>query len=94
METKKIRNPFPQLWKVFKYEILNSYRVLLPVYAVLLAVSLIAGIVVFKDSSFDFYENDSGNLIRGILIMLAVVLFIASFVVSIIRKTLPEGNVG
>ena len=96
MEIKKIRNPFPQLWKVFKYEILNSYRVLLPVYAVLLAVSLIAGIVVFKDSSLDFYKNDSGNLIRGILMMLAVVLFIASFVVSIIiiEKRFQKGMLG
>ena len=55
MEAKKIRNPFPQVWKVFKYEILNSYRVLLPVYAVLLGVSLIAGIVVFRDDSLDIF---------------------------------------
>ena len=96
MEAKKIRNPFPQVWKVFKYEILNSYRVLLPVYAVLLGVSLIAGIVVFRDDSLDIFENNSDNLIRGIILMVAFVLFIASFVVSIfiIEKRFQKGMLG
>ena len=62
----------------------------------LLGVSLIAGIVVFRDDSLDIFENNSDNLIRGIILMVAFVLFIASFVVSIfiIEKRFQKGMLG
>ena len=36
----KIRNPFPWIGKVFKYEMKHSMRILLPVYAAVIAIAL------------------------------------------------------
>ena len=44
MENKKaIRNPFPWIGKVFKYEMKHSERILLPIYIAIVAVALLTG---------------------------------------------------
>ena len=66
MENKKtIRNPFPWIGKVFKYEMKHSVRTLMPVNIAILAIALIAGLFVPVSSDgklhFNFSFNMNGN---------------------------------
>ena len=48
--TKTIRNPFPWIGKVFKYEMKHSSRILMPVYIAIVAIALITGLFVPLES--------------------------------------------
>ena len=78
-KTKSVRNPFPWIWKVFKYEMKNSARILLPIYVTTIFVALICRMVFLDgfeglDSAFDS--------ISGIFMILYSVILVTSGVVS------------
>ncbi len=100
MEDKKIRNPFPSLGKVFKYEFLNSYRVLLPIYAAVLVVALLAGVFILgpeiKNEFIDAASSTAPSWFKGLLGFLCVVVYIASFAVTLVylEKRFKHGMLG
>lgn len=49
----KFRNPFHWIGKVFKYEMKHSMRILLPVYAAVIAIALLAGILIAGKSAIN-----------------------------------------
>ena len=58
---KSFRNPFPWIWKVYKYEMKSSARILLPVYITTIAVALSTMMLVataggMPDSSFNMTD--------------------------------------
>lgn len=78
-KTKSVRNPFPWIWKVFKYEMKNSARILLPIYVTTIFVALICRMFFLDgfeglDSAFDS--------ISGIFMILYSVILVTSGVVS------------
>ena len=62
MENKKFRNPLPAVGKVFKYEMISGARVILPLYAVLLVLSLIIGVFAL-DNNLELAETESYAII-------------------------------
>lgn len=95
----KIRNPFPWIGKVFKYEMKHSMRILLPVYAAVIAIALLAGILTASKSALNGAENQNNNFnftytlngingtlseATGFAMFLFFIIVIASAVVSII----------
>lgn len=95
----KIRNPFPWIGKVFKYEMKHSMRILLPVYAAVIAIALLAGILTASKSALNGAENQNNNFnftytlngingtlseATGFAMFLFIIIVIASAVVSII----------
>ena len=77
MENKntKFRNPFPAIGKVFKYEMISAGRIILPVYALLLVLSLIIGIFVL-DSELDFTGEGAIGFVKTAIVVLTIILFI------------------
>ena len=78
-KTKSVRNPFPWIWKVFKYEMKNSARILLPIYVTTVFVALICRMFFLDgfeglDSAFDS--------ISGIFVIIYSVVLVTSGVVS------------
>lgn len=106
MENKKtIRNPFPWIGKVFKYEMKHSVRILLPIYIAIVAIAFITGLVVpLSDDGhahFHFSFNVDGNEnvtngLAGFLFMIYFILVIVAGVVTIgiISKRFKNGLLG
>ena len=103
--TKTIRNPFPWIGKVFKYEMKHSVRILLPVLVAILAIALIAGLCIprtsdgYMDMNFTFNVNGSENVLDGLagfFFMIYWVLVVVSAVVtiSVITKRFKNGLLG
>ena len=92
---KKIRNPFPAIGKVFKYEMISGGRIILPVYAILLVLSFIVGVFVL-DNDFDFDSDSSFGIVKVIIVMLTVILFIIMIVIifSIISRRFKNSLLG
>lgn len=63
MEDKKIRNPFPAIGKVIKYEFLHSSKKLLPLYLILLVLGLITGLSVNTNIINEFFTEGSHEVI-------------------------------
>ena len=84
MENKKMkfRNPFPAIGKVFKYEMISAGRIILPVYALLLVLSLIIGIFVL-DSELDFTGEGAIGFVKTAIVVLTIILFIVMIVIII-----------
>ena len=81
MENKKFRNPFPAVGKVFKYEMMSSARVILPIYGILLLMSLIVGVfVIGENMNFDTDTSSFGTL-KVIFCVLTGIMFFATFVI-------------
>ena len=97
METKnkKIRNPFPAIGKVFKYEMISVGRMILPVYAVLLALSLIIGVFVMNNN-LDFDSNGDFGVVKAIILMFAIILFSVMIVIlfSVIARRFKKSILG
>ena len=91
----KFRNPFPAIGKVFKYEMISISRMILPIYAVLLALSLVIGLFVINEE-LDFESAGSWGWIKLALIMLAVILFSIMIVIllSIISRRFKKSMLG
>ena len=80
MENKQsFRNPFPWIWKVFKYEMKNSVRILLPLYLTTVFVALICR-MLFLDG-FEGLDSAFDN-ISGIFVIIYSVVLVTSGVVS------------
>lgn len=97
METKnkKIRNPFPAIGKVFKYEMISVGRMILPVYAVLLALSLIIGVFVMNNN-LDFDSDGDFGVVKAIILMFAIILFSVMIVIlfSVIARRFKKSILG
>ena len=91
----KFRNPFPSVLKVFKYEMISVGRMILPVYAVLVALSLIIGVFVM-DSNLEIEPEGQFGFVKTIIIMLAVILFSVMVVIllSIIARRFKKSVLG
>jgi len=106
MENKKtIRNPFPWIGKVFKYEMKHSVRILLPVLVAILAIALIAGCFIPLDNEgqldldFSFTIGSDENVMNGLagfFLMIYWILVVVSAVVtiSVITKRFKNGLLG
>ena len=95
MKNKKFRNPFPAIGKVFKYEMISTGRIILPVYAVLLALSLIIGLFVM-DSSFDFDGNGALGIVKTAIVVLTTILFVVMIVIifGIVERRFKKSILG
>ena len=103
--TKTIRNPFPWIGKVYKYEMKHSSRILMPVYIAIVAIALITGLIVplssdgDLDFNFSFNMNGTENVMNGIagfFFMIYWILVVVSAVVtiSVITKRFKNGLLG
>jgi len=104
MENKKtIRNPFPWIGKIFKYEMKHTVRILLPVYIATIIIALITGLTIsvgsegnlnFPESTGVYESTHSG--ISGFFFFLYMVICVTSAVVSIsvISKRFKNGLLG
>lgn len=54
---KKFRNPFPKIGMVMKYEFKHSVRKLLPLYGVIIAISIVLGIVAGTVDNFMYGQG-------------------------------------
>lgn len=106
MENKKtIRNPFPWIGKVFKYEMKNSVRILLPVYIAIIAIALITGLFIplNNDGNLDFnfsYNIDGNeNVMNGLagfffLIYWVIIIVAGVVTIGVISKRFKNGLLG
>lgn len=79
LENKKIRNPFPKIGLVFKYEFLSGIKKILPVYSALLVLSLVAGIMYT-----DKIATITNDTVKIILALLMVVTSFVAFILTIV----------
>ena len=91
----KFRNPFPAAGKIFKYEMISIGRMILPIYAVLVALSLIIGLFVM-DSNLEIEPEGQFGFVKTIIVMLAIVLFSVMVVIllSIIARRFKKSVLG
>lgn len=106
MENKKtIRNPFPWIGKVFKYEFKHSSRILVPIYIAIVAIALLTGLFMplttDGDLDFRFSYNVGGtenvmNGLAGFFFMIYWIIIIVAGVVtiSVISKRFKNGLLG
>ena len=92
---KKFRNPFPAIGKVFKYEMISGARIILPLYAILMVMSLIIGLFVM-DKNLDFDAVGIFGTAKMIIVILTCILYFVLFVVtiSIIEKRYKKSMLG
>ena len=56
-----MRNPFPKIGKVIKYDLKHSSKRLIPLYGVLLMLGLLAGLFISPNQRTMFFEGGSTN---------------------------------
>ena len=78
-KTKSVRNPFPWIWKIFKYEMKNSARILLPIYFITLVTAFLCNMFLI-----DKIERDSVFGILEIFQILYYVVLVTSGVVTVV----------
>ena len=75
MTNQKIRNPFPMIGKVYKYEFLNLSRKIFPLLSALVLLALIIGIAAPKmpflekeslEYAIEQYEAKGGNVTEAV----------------------------
>ena len=94
-----MRNPFPRIGKVIKYEFKHSARTLLPLYGVLLVLGLLTGLSVnrnkydklmssmFNNESFSYSvqgQEAAADFISAMLALAVMALTIAVSVITIV----------
>ena len=106
MENKKaVRNPFPWIGKVFKYEMKHSVRILLPIYIAIVAIALLTGLFVplttegNLDFNFSFSFDGNENVMNGIagffFMIYWIIIIVAGVVtISVISKRFKKGLLG
>ena len=89
----KARNPFPKIWNVIKYDFQYSARTFIPVYAVLLILSILRGLfsktlvsVQAAEGSYQVYSQSTG-IASFVLGFFFFIFYVAAFVVTIIILT-------
>lgn len=104
----KIRNPFPAIGKVFKYEFISTARIFIPVYGALLLLALIIGLLLpvgfeeFFDrakeelSSNPLEANILINVVKSILMFLFQGLSTAATIITfvLLNKRFKKGMLG
>ena len=92
---KKIRNPFPTVGKIFKYEMISTSRIFLPMYVILLSLSLIIGLFVVTKNA-EYSSNDFMAALKAIIIITTVIMFLILFVItiSVIEKRFSKSILG
>ncbi len=94
-----MRNPFPKIGKVIKYDFKHSSRKLLPLYAALLVLGLLTGLFAepmgnrdwestSNGNSYEFHmsssdENFSREMMTGLLVFAFMVLSVVSIVMTV-----------
>ena len=86
-----IRNPFPMLGKVFKYEFISTARIFLPIYGALILIAFVAGLVTFTPDLIEymrssFLQNDA-NISPAILEKNSFITFILLFALWLLGLT-------
>ena len=80
-----MRNPFPKIGKVIKYDLKHSSKRLIPLYGVLLLLGLLAGLFISPHQREAFFNDSSAvSYVMGSRDFITVSLFIAYAVVSIV----------
>ena len=54
-----MRNPFPKIGKVIKYDLKHSSKKLIPLYGVLLMLGLLTGLFISPTRMEDIFDNGS-----------------------------------
>ena len=80
-----MRNPFPKIGKVIKYDLKHSSKKLLPLYGVFLALGLLTGLCISPTRTQQFFEGEmvSKNTRDFITVSLAVAYYVVACVASI-----------
>lgn len=88
LSNAKIRNPFPMIGKVYKYEFKSGARTILPLYGVMMILALVCGI--FFSDIFKNYEIEKVKFWIGFLFGAAC---FAAFVLTVllIEKRFKKG---
>ena len=87
-----MRNPFPKIGKVIKYDLKHSSKRLIPLYGVLLALGLLVGLCISPDRQAELISNGSAtstamrsrDLITFSILMLYIVFSCVAFVMTIV----------
>ncbi len=93
---KKFRNPFPAVGKVFKYEMISGARTILPMYAILLVLSLVIGIFALN-SNMEFDSTSTGlEILKGVIVALFSILSVVTFVIvlCVIERRFKKSMLG
>ena len=90
---KKFRNPFPAIGKVFKYEMISAGRIFLPVYAIMLVLSLIIGVFIVDS---DMGTSDTLTMVAAGIIIITSILSVAMIVIifCIIERRYKKSMLG
>ena len=93
---KKFRNPFPAVGKVFKYEMISGARTILPLYAVLLVLSLIIGVFAINNNLELDQTEGFVNAVKVIIVVLDSILSVVTFVIvlCIIERRFKKSMLG
>ncbi len=88
MLNNKIRNPFPMIGKVFKYEFKSGNKTLVPVYGIMMVLALL--VRIFLSDSLENLTPDGVKITLGLLLF---VTFFAAFILTIvfIEKRFKKG---
>ena len=87
-----MRNPFPKIGKVIKYDLKHSSKKLIPLYGVLLALGLLAGLLIsptqkeilFEGGSTGSYSMGSRDFITFSLFFIYGIFSCVAFVMTIV----------
>ncbi len=93
---KKFRNPFPAVGKVFKYEMISGARTILPMYAILLVLSLVIGVFALNQN-MEFDSSSTGiEILKGVIVALFSILSVVTFVIvlCVIERRFKKGMLG
>ena len=93
---KKFRNPFPAVGKVFKYEMISGARTILPLYAVLLVLSLIIGVFAINNNLELDQTEGFVSAVKVIIFVLDSILSVVTFVIvlCIIERRFKKSMLG
>lgn len=93
---KKFRNPFPAVGKVFKYEMISGARIILPMYAVLLVLSLIIGVFAINNNLELDQTEGFVSAVKVIIFVLDCILSVVTFVIvlCIIERRFKKSMLG
>ena len=84
MENENKISQLPMIGKVFKYEFISTARVFVPVYAVILAIAFIAGILYFTQDFFEDFDGDKIMLVYFVLYPVMMIFICASVIITLL----------
>lgn len=94
-----MKNPFPKIGKIIKYEFKHSSRILFPLYAVLLVLGLMTGISantnkilasIEANGSYEFHAQGADavkSMVSGLLVFAVIVLSVTATVITVVSIT-------